>query len=354
MPSSWKNPVRQLKKFLHQAQSAIPSSSSKTETGRQGQTVTQPRSPEQNDGRVSACWDALASEEFLRDFSRRSWTGIPEIHLNHNARVTGDRNIYWVSWLRERYFPTGFAGDTLSLGCGEGHVDRILKNCGFTFRSFTGIDISPKAIERARALAEEVALAPAIHYMVRDLNVEALPSGPFDFIYFFQSLHHIEQLETVLEQCAKALKRDGLLLVNEFVGPTRFQWTAQQRTMADALINLLPSDLRTDLLHRDGRLKTEAVAPTLHNMMYGDDPSEAVRSGDIEAVLRQHFEVIEEKNWGGTLNYLVFENIAGNFSSENPYHQSIIELLIHHENTLIDAGVIPSDFKVLLAKPRSA
>ena len=125
---------------------------------------------------VAKQWDQLANEEFVRDLTRRSWTGIPEVHLNHNYRVTGDRNIYWVSWLRERYFSDGFAGDTLSLGCGEGNVDRVLKDCGFTFRSFTGLDISPKAIERACKLADEKGgLAPRTTYATADLNVHTLP-----------------------------------------------------------------------------------------------------------------------------------------------------------------------------------
>ncbi len=82
------------------------------------------------------------------------------------------------------------------------------------------------------------------------------------------------------------------------------------------------------------------------------DPSESVRSGEIERVLSQYFDVIADKPWGGTLTYLIFENIAGNFDPANPYHRSIIELLIHQENQLIDLEVLPSDFKLLLARPR--
>ena len=301
---------------------------------------------------VTARWDRLADEEFVRDLTRRSWTGIPEIHLNHNFRVTGDRNAYWITWLRDRYFTGGFAGDTLSLGCGEGHLDRIFKDCGFTFRSFTGLDISPRAVERARELAaERGGLAPTTTYATGDLNTDTLPANAFDFIYFFQSLHHIEQLEHALGQCAAALRPGGLLMVNEYVGPSRFQWTPKQKSMADTLIMMLPPELRIDLLAGDGRLKTVSVSPTVEEMILGD-PSESVRSGEIERVLQQYFEVVADKPWGGTLTYLVFENIAGNFNPANPYHKSIIELLIHHENQLIDLQVLPSDFKLLLARPR--
>lgn len=304
-------------------------------------------------GQVTARWDRLADPEFVRDLERRSWTGIPQTHLNHNFQITGDRARYWVPFLRDAYFPAGEAIDVLSLGCGEGHLDRILRESGFTFRSFTGFDISPAAVARAEGLARAANLAPRIRYEAVDLNTHVFAHEQYDFIYFFQSLHHVEALEHVLDQCRIALRPGGLLMVNEFVGPSRFQWTSTQKAMATTLLRLLPDDLRVDLLHADGRLKTEVVSPTVDDMIQGD-PSEAVRSGEIEAVLRASFEILESWNWGGTLNYLVFENIAGNFHADNPYHQAVIELLIEHENTLIRAGVLPSDFKVYLARPLGA
>jgi SAM-dependent methyltransferase len=297
--------------------------------------------------KVSAHWDQLASDQFKREMELSAWIGIPQVHLNFNYLLTGSRDVYWAVRLRELYFPNGEAGDVLSLGCGDGHLDRIFKNCGFHFRSVTGIDLSPRAIERAQALAEEMKLAPRISYLATDLNVATLPPSAFDFIYFFQSLHHIEALEHMLGECRRALRPGGVLMVNEFVGPSRFQWDDQQVEMANALINVLPEPLRRDL--RTGRVKTTAIRPTTDEMIAGD-PSEAVRSADIESVLKEYFQVVGEWNWGGTLNYLVFENIAGNFNPEDPYHKAIIELLIHHENALIRSGILPSNFKVFVAR----
>jgi hypothetical protein len=122
-----------------------------------------------------------------------------------------------------------------------------------------------------------------------------------------------------------------------------------QKRLATELLLLLPEDLRVDLLHGNGRLKTTVVSLTAAQMRAGD-PSEAARSAEIEPLLRQYFEVTDEWNWGGTLNYLVFENIAGNFHADDPCHTAIIELLIRHENALIANGVLPSDFKVYMAR----
>lgn len=302
--------------------------------------------------KVQSHWDQSASEEFLRDQTKLSWSGIGQIHYNHNYLVTGQRDYHWMHWMRERFFPGGDAGDTLSLGCGEGHVDRQFKFHGFRFRSFTGIDISPASVRKAQEVAEAEDLSPKTRYFVADLNNYRLPKQSYDFIYFFQSLHHVEALENLLYSCANALRPGGLMMVNEFVGPTRFQWTNDQLDRANHLLSLLPPELRVDLFpSRRGALKDKCVAFSLWEMMIGD-PSESVRSEEIEPILKQYFDVVEEKNWGGTLNYLVFENIAGNFRPLNPLHDCIVELLIHHENELIANGVIPSNFKFYLVRPK--
>ena len=302
-------------------------------------------------GKVASRWSGLASDAVVHDLERLSWSGIPQVHLNHNFLITGSRDIYWVDWLRDRFFPGGDAGDTLSLGCGAGHLDRIFKDRGFSFRSFTGIDISTAAVDRARLLATAAALAPAVRYTVADLNLLELPPRSFDFIYFSQSLHHIEALEHVLEQCRRALRPDGLLLVNEFVGPSRFQWTARQIEMANQALARLPAELRRDLLN--GGVKTAIERPTVRQMVR-HDPSEAVRSAEIEPLVKHSFDVQGEWNWGGTVNHLVFQNIAGNFVHQNPDHAALVESLIDHENGLIREGLLPSDFKVFVAKGKAA
>lgn len=69
-------------------------------------------------------WDKLASEEVKKDFAKRSWGGINKVALNHNYLVTGDRNYYWIDYMRDKYFKEGYAGHVLSLGCGEGFGDQ--------------------------------------------------------------------------------------------------------------------------------------------------------------------------------------------------------------------------------------
>ncbi len=111
--------------------------------------------------RITRVWDRQAEKDFQQDFNRRSWSGIAQIHENHIALITGERGYYWITYVRDHYFPEGKAGDTLSLGCGEGYFDRILKNCGFCFNSFTSVDLSAKSIARAKEEADKISLSPS-------------------------------------------------------------------------------------------------------------------------------------------------------------------------------------------------
>jgi len=294
---------------------------------------------------VVGAWDRLASDAYVSDVVGRSWTGVPAVHANHNYLVTGSRDVYWIDWLRDRYFPGGEVGDVLSLGCGNGHVDRTFAARGFVMRSLCGLDISPAATQRAEELSKTVPLAPVVRYAAADLNRATLPSGAYDFIYFYQSLHHIEALERVLDGCRKALRPGGRLLVNEYVGPSRFQWTPEQERLANQQLATLPEALRQDA--SPGGVKVAIHRPTVAEMI-ATDPSEAVRSGEIEAALRDRFVVKAQWNWGGTVNFLVFQEIAGNFDPANADHNVHVDRLIADENRWIADGTLPSDFKMYL------
>lgn len=296
-------------------------------------------------------WDRLASDELKRDFNRKAWGGIGQVAQNHNFLTTGDPGLYWIDYMKEKYFEDGYAGHTLSLGCGEGFIERLFKERGFSFESITGIDLSEKCVEVAEKRAREVDLAQSIEYFSTDLNNYIPHPNKYNFIYFFHSLHHIKSLEKILEGCAKALLPGGIMMVNEFVGPSRFQWTEEQLNEANTIFRLLPEELRFDLSNQ--KIK-ERIKPLTIEEMIEIDESEAVRSAEIEVLLKEYFDILEEKNWGGTLTHLIFENTAGNYDPKNEYHNSIASLLVHHENILINKGILPSDFKFFMLRAKTA
>jgi hypothetical protein len=85
------------------------------------------------------------------------------------------------------------------------------------------------------------------------------------------------------------------------------------------------------------------------------DPSEAVRSDEIVEVLKQDFEIIEKKDWGGNILQFLLADIAGNFVDEkNEHAKSYLRMLINIEETLLQSGEFESDFAYIVARPLDA
>ncbi len=294
-------------------------------------------------------WDNLPSEHFRKFFSDRTWAAVRQVHENQSFRVSGDRKISWIDHFRDAFFPDGCLGDVLSLGCGDGNFDRILTQYHMNYKFLLGIDISEACVTAARQKAAETKLAPKFEYLAADLNEYRPPENSFDLIFFFHSLHHVRELDGLLGACNRALRPKGVFMAVEYVGPSRFQWTDTQIRMADALLRLLPEELRYDPVRKEVRQNITRVPEADVVTM---DPSEAVCSGNIDAAIKKAFVVAEEKNMGGTLNYLIFDGIGPHFQDQTPLHTALVELLIHHENVLIDHGILPSDFKYYVGRRR--
>ena len=60
-------------------------------------------------------------------------------------------------------------------------------------------------------------------------------------------LHRVEDPAEVIGRIASWLTPDGMVYVDEFVGPDRFQWAETQIEIVNRLLSALPDELRMDL-----------------------------------------------------------------------------------------------------------
>jgi len=73
-----------------------------------------------------------------------------------------------------------------------------------------------------------------------DLNFIKLPENEYDIVYCHGVLHHIINLEYLLEQLYKTLKPHGVLVVYEFVGESKWQWSEKRlQVIRKKIINRL-------------------------------------------------------------------------------------------------------------------
>ncbi|WP_285551790.1 class I SAM-dependent methyltransferase [Actinoplanes regularis] len=95
----------------------------------------------------------------------------------------------------------------LDLGCGTGNLSIVLANRGY---HVTGVDISPLAIEKARAKANGL----TVRFEVQDATALTLPNAPFDTIFDCGLLHNLHRNGGVDDYLAQlpALSEPGTLV----------------------------------------------------------------------------------------------------------------------------------------------
>lgn len=275
------------------------------------------------------------------------WTEHRLVQERINRKVSGNPAVDAYLYFLNKYLAGRLPVErSLTLGCGDGSLERGLVKYGFA-RHYEGVDAASDALRRAEELAPREGPS-AFSYRGMDLNILRLEAEQYDVIFGANSVHHVENLEHLFIEARRALKPGGYFHLNEYVGPSRFQWTKRQLEAINGLLMVLPERYRIDIKDTQ-TLKTGLGRPTVEQVK-AIDPSEAVRSAEIVRVLRGYFELIDVKEYGGTILHPLLDSIAGNFDPEREEDRAWIEWLFQADDALLASGDVTSDFAVIIAR----
>ncbi len=273
---------------------------------------------------------------------RKNWWDIPAVMRRWNTLVSGDPDVDYLAHVLGSRFAGRRSMRALSLGCGTGHREIELARSG-AFVRIDAIDRSAARIAYARERSREAGLGGVIDYAVGDAARFEAPAGSCDLVISEQFLHHVSGLDSLLPRVRDALRGDGCFLFNEYVGPSRFQWTDAQLAAVNAMLDELPERYR--VRWKSGTIKRRVHRPgRLAMMLY--DPTEAVSSARIVPLVRRTFEAVEIRGYGGSVLPLLFSDIAFNFLSENPETREHLERCFAREDDLLARGTIAHDYAV--------
>ncbi len=294
--------------------------------------------------KVEDIWgDFAKSREKHEELSWSDSTYISKYYINKT--ISGNPDINWLIDVKNSIIKNELDW-ALNLGCGDGCLERHgikLKIC----RNFDSTDISPKAIRVAKEKTEKEGIKD-VNYFVCDTKNLKLTIDKYDVVFAAMSLHHFGNLENVFNEIKGSLKKDSFFIFNEYIGPSRFQWTDKQLEIINDLLDILPKSLRID--HLQNKTIKEIVMRMTIEEMIQMDPSEAIRSDEIMPLVEERFKVVKKVDYGGTILFMLLHGIIPNFDTTDPKDKVILDLLIKKEKKLIDEKVIPSDFAYVVAK----
>ena len=214
---------------------------------------------------------------------------------------------------------------------------------------FDVLDISDFSVAKGNEMAKEQGIN--VRYAVSDLNRDKLPENQYDLIVASGSLHHIENLEHLFEQIGRALKPDGVFFANDYMGPSKMQWTDNQIAIMNHLLATFP-DQYAKVRHRDDQVFKEVTRIPLE-IFARVDPSEGVRSAEIFSVMQDYLDIMDIVPIGNTVNYEMLRGRIHNFDDADEKDAFILNLLCTFEKILLDHGVLGSDFNLVFAKQKA-
>ncbi len=279
-------------------------------------------------------WNEMARR--VNAGERLFWLAHPRVAFHDKEKHKLD-GLEWHDWVVAQQ--GGPSRCALELGCGRGLAIESLVLDGYA-TSGEGVDLD----------ASRFQARPTRSLQLRAADIDHIELEPrrYDLIYALGSFHHFEALEHIMLQVEAALTDDGYFVLDEFVGPPRFQWTDLQLAITAELLALIPKPLR---MYANGVEKAAEGRSTPEEVIRVC-PSEAIRSNEIEPLFHRYFDVIHHKKLGGTIQHLLYSGIIQNFPDNIPEVDRMIDSIQSLETRLITAEVLPSDFALLVGKKR--
>ena len=232
----------------------------------------------------------------------------------------------------------------MSFGCGGGGQEMLAAERGLAER-IVGYDRSPNAIQQARETSSARGF-PNVEFEVGDPLAVELSVRP-TVVLFTTELHRVPDLGAYLGLLRERLTPGGWVLANEYVGPSRFQFTDRQARIVEEILAILPDRLRWDYVNNTRKLFAEKLPLSY---MEEEAPREAVSSEAIAATLERHFDVVTCRGYGGTILNPLLSRIVGNFDPDAEADVAILRLLAYVERLLISEAGLPNDFAVFAAR----
>lgn len=252
-------------------------------------------------GRTASKWNEhIVSADF--------WI-IPEVRQRWNEDCTGNKDLGYEDYVIARHLSNRKGMRMLSVGCGTGARERIWGNYS-QFDRIDGIDVAAEQIARAWREAKKIGMKH-LYYFEADFTRHNFDHAPYDVILFNSSLHHFKNIDGLLPQhVIPKLAPGGLVIIFEYAGPNRLQWTDAQLAFANEVLLAIPRKYRVRF--QSHSVKSKIYRPGIWRVKL-IDPSEAVDSEDLVPALHRHLEVVEEHRVRFDIAHLVLKDIAHHF-----------------------------------------
>ncbi len=187
-------------------------------------------------------------------------------------------------------------------------------------------------LDRGLELARSNSCAACFSFVACDLN-SWVANGEIDIAFASHSLHHVVALESLFDQIAIALRRDGTFLINDMIGRNGHQRWPEAEEAVKKFWAEMPSRYKYN--HQHSRSDDEFI-----NWDCSTEGFEGVRAQDILPELIKRFSFDTFLGFGNIIDIFIDRSYGHNFNLKSAEDCAFIDQIAQEDDRLIEAGIL--------------
>lgn len=242
-----------------------------------------------------------------------AWWQSPAVVRHLNRKLCGEEIDGFAAGLRRwfaREIGSGKVERGVSVGCGTGGKELAFIKDGLVDR-FDLYEISEVRVATGREIFRKAGLEGKVAFSLQDAFLDWTPQR-YDIVHWDNSLHHMMDVHDAVKWSRTVLKPGGWLVLHDFIGASRFQFSDRCYDFAGRARRALPQEY-LESGYAPGTYLPTVLPRVDRNRLIAKDPTEAADSERIVEAVSTHFPNGAWKMLGGAVYHLGLTGLHWNF-----------------------------------------
>jgi len=195
------------------------------------------------------------------------------------------------------------------------------------------LDINWKVLDLGMTKAAEQGLN--LSFIVQDANYLKLEKE-YDFVIAAGALHHLVNLEHVLQEVHDHLSPRGVFFTHEGTLRNGMLLWPETKKVVNTLMRVIPEHFRYDFSDAQNIvLRSEYPERDI-----SEDGFECIRSQDLIPLLEQYFDVVHRFDGYAFVRRFVDRPFGPNYDLSRPLDKTILDLLVAFDRLMLSRGLL--------------
>lgn len=282
---------------------------------------------------ASEFWNARARQP--ETVSLRWWQS-KQVLRHVNKKICGQPMDGFAAGVR-RWLRSEIGDRTLdhaiSVGCGSGGKEIWFIQDDLV-NEFDLFEISQKRVDVGVDKAQRAGLADRMHFFVADAFTCA-EAGKYDLVHWDSAMHHMLDVPAAVEWSWRVLKPGGYIVINDYIGPDRFQISDRNLEVASRVLRSLPQEFLENG-SKPGTFVPRELIRVAPEKLKAADPTEAADSSRIVPSVSERFRHGRWVMLGGGIYHIGINDLFWNFERFDA--SSLLDFCLIIDDLLSESG----------------